>query len=24
MIGPDNGTIGAILKGNGYTTSWFG
>jgi arylsulfatase len=24
IIGPDNATIGAILKGNGYTTSWFG
>lgn len=24
IIGPDNGTVGAILKGNGYATSWFG
>jgi arylsulfatase A-like enzyme len=24
IIGPDNATIGAILKGNGYATSWFG
>src|ERR1700710_235 len=24
IIGPDNATIGAILKGNGYPTSWFG
>jgi len=24
IIGPENGTIGQILKGNGYTTSWFG
>jgi len=24
IIGTDNATIGAILKGNGYTTSWFG
>ncbi len=24
IIGPDNATIGAILKGNGYSTSWFG
>jgi arylsulfatase len=24
IIGPDNGTIGAILKQNGYATSWFG
>jgi arylsulfatase len=24
VIGDDNGTIGAILKGNGYATSWFG
>ena len=24
IIGPDNGTIGAILRGTGYTTSWFG
>ncbi len=24
VIGPDNATIGAILKGNGYSTSWFG
>jgi arylsulfatase A-like enzyme len=24
VIGPDNATIGAILKGNGYATSWFG
>jgi arylsulfatase len=23
-IGTDNATIGAILKGNGYATSWFG
>ena len=24
IIGTDNGTIGAILTGNGYATSWFG
>src|SRR4051794_33483952 len=24
IIGLDNATIGAILKGNGYATSWFG
>ena len=24
IIGTDNATIGAILKGNGYATSWFG
>jgi arylsulfatase len=24
IIGPENATIGAILKGNGYATSWFG
>jgi arylsulfatase A-like enzyme len=24
IIGVDNATIGAILKANGYTTSWFG
>src|SRR6201747_1762925 len=24
IIGPDNGTIGNILQGNGYATSWFG
>ena len=24
VIGPDNATIGAILKQNGYATSWFG
>jgi arylsulfatase A-like enzyme len=24
IIGPENATIGAILKQNGYTTSWFG
>ena len=24
VITPDNATIGAILKGNGYATSWFG
>ena len=24
IIGPDNATIGAILKENGYATSWFG
>jgi len=24
IIGIDNGTIGAILKANGYATSWFG
>lgn len=24
IIGTDNGTIGQILKGNGYATSWFG
>ena len=24
VIGPDNATIGAILRGNGYTTAWFG
>jgi arylsulfatase A-like enzyme len=24
VIGPDNATIGTILKGNGYATSWFG
>jgi arylsulfatase A-like enzyme len=24
IIGPDNATIGTILKGNGYATSWFG
>jgi arylsulfatase A-like enzyme len=24
IIGPDNGTIGAILTGNGYATAWFG
>src|SRR5262245_35914712 len=24
VIGVDNGTIGHILKGNGYATSWFG
>jgi arylsulfatase len=24
IIGPDNATIGAILKENGYSTSWFG
>ncbi len=24
IIGADNATIGAILKGNGYATSWFG
>lgn len=24
IIGPDNATIGSILKGNGYSTSWFG
>jgi arylsulfatase A-like enzyme len=24
IIGQDNATIGAILKGNGYATSWFG
>jgi arylsulfatase A-like enzyme len=24
IIGPDNATIGRILKDNGYTTSWFG
>jgi len=24
IIGVDNATIGAILKGNGYATSWFG
>ncbi len=23
-IGPENATIGAILRGNGYATSWFG
>src|SRR5450631_3891933 len=24
IIGPQNATVGRILKGNGYTTSWFG
>jgi arylsulfatase A-like enzyme len=24
IIGPDNATVGAILKDNGYATSWFG
>src|SRR5262245_66044445 len=24
IIGPENATIGAILKQNGYATSWFG
>jgi arylsulfatase len=24
IIGPDNATIGKILSGNGYATSWFG
>jgi arylsulfatase len=24
IIGPENATIGAILRGNGYATSWFG
>src|SRR5258707_5233755 len=24
IIGPENATIGRILKGNGYATSWFG
>jgi len=24
VIGVDNGTIGEILKENGYATSWFG
>jgi arylsulfatase A-like enzyme len=24
IIGPDNATVGAILKGNGFATSWFG
>ncbi|MCX6877340.1 MAG: arylsulfatase [Verrucomicrobia bacterium] len=24
IIGPENATIGEILKGNGYSTSWFG
>ncbi|MGA9534941.1 MAG: arylsulfatase [Desulfobacterales bacterium] len=24
VIGVDNATVGAILKGNGYATSWFG
>jgi arylsulfatase A-like enzyme len=24
IIGPDNATIGRILEGNGYATSWFG
>ena len=24
VIGTDNATIGSILKGNGYSTSWFG
>jgi arylsulfatase A-like enzyme len=24
IIGPDNATIGTILKGNGFATSWFG
>ncbi|HEX4485415.1 MAG TPA: arylsulfatase [Terriglobales bacterium] len=24
IIGPDNATIGNILQGNGYATSWFG
>src|SRR3954465_4824500 len=24
VIGSDNATVGAILKGNGYATSWFG
>src|SRR6185312_10037051 len=24
IIGPDNATIGEILKENGYATSWFG
>src|SRR5271166_244637 len=24
IIGPDNATIGTILKANGYTTAWFG
>jgi arylsulfatase A-like enzyme len=24
IIGPDNATIGRILSGNGYATSWFG
>jgi arylsulfatase A-like enzyme len=24
IIGPDNATIGAILKGNAFATSWFG
>src|SRR5476651_413246 len=24
VIGPDNATIGRILSGNGYATSWFG
>ncbi len=24
VIGPDNATIGTILKDNGYATSWFG
>jgi arylsulfatase len=24
IIGPDNATVGQILKGNGYATSWFG
>src|SRR5579871_2382703 len=24
IIGPDNATVGAILKQNGYATSWFG
>ena len=23
-IGPENATVGTILKGNGYATSWFG
>jgi arylsulfatase A-like enzyme len=24
IMGPENGTIGNILKGNGYATAWFG
>jgi arylsulfatase A-like enzyme len=24
VMGPENGTVGQILQGNGYTTSWFG
>ena len=24
IIGPDNATVGRILEGNGYATSWFG